>query len=121
MDYVDSVLGQTVTIRYKPDRSVPQRCMNQAIGKLWTPVHDAIVAAGKWQQGMKLGSTGRNGDLFLTDGEQILKLFKVELLPGYMVNITPVDANLHKFGITEDQATAFIAQSREHVATKFGH
>ena len=94
--------------------------MNQAIGKLWTPVHEAMVAAGTWQQGMKLGSTGRNGDLFLTDAERILKLFKVELLPGYMVNITPVDSNLRKFGITEDQATAMIAQSREHVATKFG-
>ena len=70
MDYEDKVLNQTVTIRYKSDRTVPQRCMNQAIGKLWTPVQEAMVAAGKWQQGMKLGSTGRNGDLFLTDGEQ---------------------------------------------------
>ncbi len=48
MDYEDKVLNQTVTTRYKPDRAVPQRCMNQAIGKLWTPVHEAMIAAGKW-------------------------------------------------------------------------
>ena len=63
--------------------------------------------------------TAPRGDLFLAPGGELIRLFKVKLLPGNSTEINTETEMLAKFGMDEARYTGIINSVREELAAQF--
>jgi hypothetical protein len=115
-DWTDPRDEQEHPIRFKADRSLETRYAMKVMGSLYGSVKKAITDAGEWKDSYKLGTTGPRGTLFLSDGEDVLILFKVRPTTNrgeLTCTIEPYLPALLELGIGSLAANAFLDLATE--------
>ena len=82
-------------------------------------VHAKLVELEKWETNFTMGQTGQRGDLFLSNGVEIIKLYNINLMPENAIDIVGDLAALGKFGIDEATSNGMISTVRDEVAQQF--
>jgi hypothetical protein len=112
LQWIDPRSGATCNLRVGGDRSIESRQTMRVMGELWKFVMTDMQKRGAWKEGMKLGTTGGKGCLYLiVDGEDVRELFLTKTIPGDLGRSSTVvhnRAELVGLGIKEEDAKAAI-------------
>eukprot|EP00959_Pyramimonas_sp_CCMP1952_P233686 4883862-Pyramimonas_sp.AAC.1 len=96
-------------MRARLDAPSSVRRRNKALGLLWTRVADHLRETNGWRQGMKLGSQGFKGTLFVIENDECSILFQAEELEHYQFDVKPELDHLAAIGIDQAKAESMAA------------
>eukprot|EP00959_Pyramimonas_sp_CCMP1952_P004975 104236-Pyramimonas_sp.AAC.1 len=98
-----------VPTRARLDAPSSVRRRNKAFGLLWARVADRLRENNGWRQGMKLGSQGIKGTLFMIENDECSILLQVEELERNQFDVKPELDNLAAVGIDKAKAESMAA------------
>lgn len=93
--------GPARSVRFKPDRSLPTRKRQRALGVLWQKTLPYLQQSAEWNGSYKLATHGSRGLLYARSDSDHHELFRMEMDPNHQcVNIVPVDEGTLKFHLS---------------------
>jgi hypothetical protein len=113
-EWADPKSSTIYTIKFKADRPIETRYVMKVMGSLYGNVKDALVASGNWKPTHRLGTTGPRGTLFLSDGEDVIELYKVRhsnVRGELTCTIEPFLPALQDLGIDSPDAMEFLERA----------
>ena len=98
------------------DRSFDARVRSTAFYHLRALTEQTMKDKKTWSDKLRLGTTGPKGEMYISIDDEVLQLFKVQIVPGINagIEIVPNCSNLNRYLIAKQEANHMVEEaSRE--------
>ena len=114
IEWTDKKSLATTKLRIQGDKSVSNRIIDATLYHLYPQMEKHLKDNNKWQDGVKLGSTGTPRKFFLTNADdEGFTFFTIRVEDSKLANIVPNYEELAEFGLGKDAVDTMVKTATE--------